>query len=91
MLGWNLIKRLIQTKKTSYAKSPHDLQNKWAKFIMECNYMTVCLMNTSIKIGIILGILFILVSAISIPKMTEQLSTQQLQHHLNSSEVIFIL
>ena len=45
--------------------------------------MSVCLMNISIKIGITLGIVFILLSQINTPKMMKQLFKQNISDYKN--------
>ena len=45
--------------------------------------MSVCLMNISIKIGITLGIVLILVSQINTPKMMKQLFKQNISDYKN--------
>ena len=54
-------------------KLPHDPQSNCNKCITKGYSMSVCLMNISIKIGITLGLVFILLSQINTPKMMKQL------------------
>ena len=64
-------------------KLPHDPQSNCNKFITKGYSMSVCLMNISIKIGITLGIVFILLSQINTPKMMEQLFKQNISDYKN--------
>ena len=64
-------------------KLPHDPQSNCNKFITKGYSMSVCLMNISIKIGITLGIVFILLSQINTPKMMEQLFKQNTSDYKN--------
>ena len=64
-------------------KLPHDPQSNCNKFITKGYSMSVCLMNISIKIGITLGIVFILLSQINTPKMMEQLFKQNVSDYKN--------
>ena len=71
-------------------KLPHDPQSNCNKFITKGYSMSVCLMNISIKIGITLGIVFILSSQTNTPKMMEQLFKQNISDYKNIY-VIFIV
>ena len=64
-------------------KLPHDPQSNCNKFITKGYSMRVCLMNISIKIGITLGIVFILLSQINTPKMMKQLFKQNISDYKN--------
>ena len=64
-------------------KLPHDPQSNCNKFITKGYSMSVCLMNISIKIGITLGIVFILLSQINTPKMMKQLFKQNISDYKN--------
>ncbi len=64
-------------------KLPHDPQSNCNKFITKGYSMSVCLMNISIKIGITLGIFFILLSQINTPKMMKQLFKQNVGDYKN--------
>ena len=64
-------------------KLPHDPQGNCNKFITKGYSTSVCLMNISIKIGITLGIVFILLSQINTPKMMKQLFKQNISDYKN--------
>ena len=64
-------------------KLPHDPQSNCSEFITKGCSLSVYLMNISIEIGITLGILFILLSQINIPKMIKQLLKQNISDYKN--------
>ena len=64
-------------------KLPHDPQSSYNKFIPKGYSMSVCLMNISIKIGITLGIVFILLSQINTQKMMKLLFKQNISDYKN--------
>ena len=74
----------LNSQKMSFdIKLPHDPQRNCNKFITKGYSMSVCLMNISIKIGITLGIVFILLSQINTPKMMKQLFKQNISDYKN--------
>ena len=64
-------------------KLPQDPKSTCNNFITRGYSMCVCLMNIAIKIGITMGIVFILLSQINTPKMMEQLFKQNISDYKN--------
>ena len=76
------------THKTSFdIRLPHDPQSKCNKIITKGYSLCICLLNISVKIGISLGIILILLSQVELPQEVINEITNALSNKNSSSDL----